>query len=147
MGEVVFNPHSIPLLYTNQNARKHSQTARSFLSPRGCSTCSSIYHQLCRRSWYLVTPGYKRSDIQLLPSNTTKRAVWTSYVSATETLPMKVAGYRAFCMIWKKYLPNIIITKPASDLCWMCQQNSTKIMRCANKSEEEKSMVNKHVCP
>ena len=92
-------------------------------------------------------PGYKRSDIQLLPSNTTKRAVWTSYVSATETLPMKVAGYRAFCMIWKKYLPNIIITKPASDLCWICQQNSTKIMRCANKSEEEKSMVNKHVCP
>ena len=89
-------------------------------------------------------PGYKRSDIQLLPSNKTKMAVWSAYAAATEHLPMKVAGYRAFCMIWKQFVPNIIVTKPASDLCWVCQRNSTMIMILANKTEEEKSTVSMH---
>ena len=43
------------------------------------------------------------------------------------------------------FTEHIIITKPASDLCWICQQNSTKIMRCANKTEEEKSTVSMFV--
>ena len=47
-------------------------------------------------------------------------------------------------MIWKQFVPNIIVTKPASDLCWVCQQNSTMIMRSANKTEKEKSTVSMH---
>ena len=31
--------------------------------------------------------------------------------------------------------------KPMTDLCWLCQKNSNAIIRSANKSEEEKSMV------
>ena len=86
-------------------------------------------------------PGYKRCDLQLLPSNSTKKSVWELYVAATETLPIRVTSYRAFLLIWKKYLPHIVIIKPMSDLCWVCQQNTNKIMRNINRTEEEKSQV------
>ena len=32
-----------------------------------------------------------------------------------------------------------MLIKPKSDLCWTCQQNSTAIIRAANKPETEKS--------
>ena len=36
------------------------------------------------------------------------------------------------------------VTTWMSDLCWVCQQNSTAIMRAANQPEEEKSTVSIH---
>ena len=37
--------------------------------------------------------------------------------------------------------------KPMSDLGWVCQQNSTAIMRAANRPEEEKSInIHANVC-
>ena len=30
--------------------------------------------------------------------------------------------------------------KPATDLCWVCQQNLTQILRSANRSEENKAL-------
>ena len=62
-------------------------------------------------------------------------------VAATETLPIRVTSYRAFLLIWKKYLPHIVIIKLMSDLCWVCQQNTNKIMTNINRTEEEKSQV------
>ena len=34
-----------------------------------------------------------------------------------------------------------MVTKPMSDLCWVCQANTTAIMRSANLPEELKSAV------
>lgn len=86
-------------------------------------------------------PGYKNSDIQLLPSNTTKRAVWEKYSIANEGTNLRLAKYTTFCEVWRKYLPKLIVMKPMTDLCWLCQKNSNAIIRSANKSEEEKSMA------
>ena len=86
-------------------------------------------------------PGYKRSDLQLLPTNTTKREVWNDYVKAIATLTFWLVGYQSFCEIWRKYVPHIIITKPKSDLCWTCQQNSFQMTATANRSDEEKERV------
>ena len=87
-------------------------------------------------------PGYNRTDLKLLPSSTTKLAIWESYREAVESEPgVRIAGYRTFRNIWRKYLPQVVVTKPMSDLCFTCQQNNTLIMRSANKSEEEKSVV------
>ena len=86
-------------------------------------------------------PGYNRFDLQLLPSNTSKLSIWESYTQSIEPLGVRVAGYKSFRNIWTKYLPQIIITKPMSDLCWTCQQNNSLIVQSTNKSEEEKSTV------
>ena len=71
-----------------------------------------------------MIPGYKRSDIQLLPSSTTKRAVWRVYL-----LKLQVVS------------SGTVVLKPRSNLCWQCQQNSASIVCTANSSEAEKSTV------
>ena len=89
-------------------------------------------------------PGYKRDDLQLLPSSTTKRGVWELYhqaVSADDDV--KAIGYSLFCKLWTGLTPQAVVTKPMSDLCWTCQQNSTLIMRAHNRPVEEKSEVHK----
>ena len=87
-------------------------------------------------------PGYKRDDLQLLPSSTTKREVWEAYqVASSSILDMITVCYSLFCGLWRQLTPQVIVTRPMSDLCWTCQQNSTLIMRAHNRPVEEKSEV------
>ena len=86
-------------------------------------------------------PGYKRSDVQLLPSSTTKHLVWQQYCAALVSSTHQQVAYSTFCTIWRRVTPHILVTKPMSDLCWICQSNSTAIMRSANQPEAQKSEV------
>ena len=88
-------------------------------------------------------PGYKRDDLQLLPSSTTKREVWETYHhSALATPDVKAVCYSLFCDLWKQLTPQVVVTRPMSDLCWICQKNSNLIMRAHNRPVEEKTTVN-----
>lgn len=87
-------------------------------------------------------PGYKRDDIQLLPSSTTKREVWELYhTAASQHEGAHAVCYSLFCRLWKQLMPHVVVTKPMSDLCWTCQKNSTLIMRAHNRPVEEKTEV------
>ena len=86
-------------------------------------------------------PGYKRSDLQLLPSSTTKRGVWLLYRKEAEAASIRAVGHSTFLALWQKYLPQVLITKPLTDLCAICHRNSTLLVRQSNCSEEEKSQV------
>ena len=86
-------------------------------------------------------PGYKDSDVMLLPSSTTKHTIWEQYIQAVATTLMRAVTYSTFTHLWRQLLPNVIVMKPMSDLCWVCQQNSTAIMRSANQPVEEKTTV------
>ena len=88
-------------------------------------------------------PGYKRDDIQLLPLSTTKREVWELYQSAAvQHEESHAICYSLLCRLWKQLTPQIVVTKPMSDLCWTCQRNNTLIMRAHNRPVEEKTEVN-----
>ena len=82
--------------------------------------------------------GYKDTEVKLLPSSTTKHALWESYLQAAATSLMRAVAYT---QLWRQPLPNVIVMKPMSDLCWVCQWNSTAIIRSSNHPEEEKSTV------
>ena len=58
-------------------------------------------------------------------------------------LGLRAAAYSTFCTLWRKLLPHIRVMKPMSDLCWVCQQNSTAIMRSAHLPPGDKSEVKK----
>ena len=63
-------------------------------------------------------PGYRRSDMKLLPSSASKRGIWRVYQSAAESREsVHKVTYSTFCRLWKLLLPSIIILKPISDLC------------------------------
>ena len=83
------------------------------------------------------------SNAMLLPSSTTKHALWELYLQAAASSSMRAVAYPTFTQLWRQLLPNVVVMKPMSDLCWVCQQNSTAIMRAANRPEE-KSTVSIH---
>ena len=86
-------------------------------------------------------PGYKRDDIKLLPSSTTKRAVWVLFQESCTSLSVRSVAYSTFCKVWRNFLSDVVVAKPMTDLCATCQKNNTAIVRSRNMSEEEKSEV------
>lgn len=86
-------------------------------------------------------PGYKDCDRQLLPSSTTKRAVWQTYLEACSQTTVRAVKYSTFTSVWRKYCPLLTVMKPMTDLCHTCQQNSSIIVKAANKPEAEKATV------
>ena len=86
-------------------------------------------------------PGYSSSDIKLLPSSTSKRCIWKLYKEAMGEEESRAAAYRTFCRLWQQLLPYLVLMKPMTDLCWVCQKNSTAILRAVNDPASVKSAM------
>jgi len=69
-------------------------------------------------------PGFKAYNISLLPSEMTKSFVYSQYVSSSVGT---VVGSSTFSNLWHSLLPFVISSRPATDLCWVCQSNNTLI--------------------
>ena len=67
--------------------------------------------------------------------------MWDLYNVSSQAAGIRGGAYTNFCCYWRELLPHVIITKPRSDLCWVCQQNSMAIMKSMNRRPEEKSKV------
>ena len=83
-------------------------------------------------------PGYKNDDIKLLSSCDTKMSVWKTFKRACEDSSKQAVCYTKF-ELWKQFHPNVVIAKPMTDLCFTCQDNTSKLLRAANLPEAEKS--------
>lgn len=86
-------------------------------------------------------PGFKRSDIKLVPSSATKASIHRLYEQSAESAGLPVVSYSKFVTMWNELRPHIRITKPMTDQCHTCQKNNTNIYRSANLPDEEKSDV------
>ena len=71
-----------------------------------------------------------RECVERLSSFYIRCQVWLQYCVCLQCVssPHHQAAYSTFCSIWRRVVPQIIVTKPMSDLCWICQSNSTAIM-------------------
>lgn len=94
-------------------------------------------------------PGYKRDGLKLLPSSETKASIWRQFKTACEEQNTEPVSLVAFRRLWQQFLPDVVMLRPATDLCWVCQQNSTVLGQFCNLSEEQKSekleAVQKHL--
>ena len=134
---------------THENSRKRPHNALSFESVNYITTLITNYSEQHGLVLPGRVPGYSRTDILLLPSSTSKHSVWLDYQQAasrsTVSTDIRAVGYTTFCNIWHTLLPHLVKMKPMSDLCWTCQQNSTKVMKMMNRPEGEKSAALKSV--
>ena len=85
------------------------------------------------------TPGHWKTDVKLLPSNCSKKKVYDSYCAACEFSGVRKVALRTFRLLWQQLVPYVTTMRPATDLCWYCQKNSSRIMRSANLPDHEKS--------
>ena len=95
-----------------------------------CHTVMISIIQISVTMQYLIT--YRTCILQ---------AIWRHYNESCSSASERSAAYTAFCDYWRTLLPEIIIAKPRSDLCWTCQKNSNAIIKAMNRSETEKSKV------
>ena len=77
--------------------------------------------------------------VLLLPSDMSKLEVYHKYKTACSQANFSPIGKSKFYSVWKEALPFIGTMKPATDLCFDCQQNITRISRSAHLPIEEKS--------
>ena len=84
-------------------------------------------------------PGFKSDEIKVLSLFKTKKSVWRVYEAACETSDVQAVGYTKFLKLWEQFYLNVVITKPMTDLCFTCRQNTSKLQRAANLLESKKS--------
>lgn len=85
------------------------------------------------------TPFAWKSDCKLLPTDMSKRVVYDRYTAALQESNRRIVSYRSFRRIWQTLLPFVRSQKPATDLCWYCQQRSIQLQRCINQPDRQKS--------
>lgn len=83
------------------------------------------------------TPQHWKCDVKLLPTNCTKRSVFDDYVASCTTSGRMPVALTTFRQLWRTLLPFVAVMKPATDLCWMCQQGASKIKRCSEKGNND----------
>jgi len=84
-------------------------------------------------------PKFYDYNIMLLPTHFTKASVYREYTEATEAASVRCFGYREFCRLWAEVIPYIRVLPPADDLCHVCQENTTLILKSVNLSEDKKT--------
>ena len=73
-------------------------------------------------------PNFKDERFLLLPTDMTKAEVYQRYKKVCEKDEKVPFSRTKFIDLWLRQLPFISVTKPATDLCWDCQQNSSLII-------------------
>lgn len=91
----------------------------------------------------IILPGRSstvyQTSLRLLPSSDSKIKIYDTYkASFTDNMTQKPVNLRVFTNIWRYVFPDIVIMKPRSDLCSLCQKHFTSGAAMALVSEEEK---------
>lgn len=124
------------------NKRRLPPNALSFEETRGVVAFIQNYAEEHAIMLLGRVPGYRKTDLQLLPCHTTKYLVWKVYSSvAAQQSGMRCIAYSTFCQLWSPLLSNILPTRPMTDLCAQRHKHAALVQRNSNLSEEEKSQV------
>ena len=89
-------------------------------------------------------PNFRYERVQLLPTDMTKLEVYRKSCRAAEIEGKTAVGRSTFLDLWSKQLPYITVMKPATDLCWVCQQNMTSILIFVRK--RKLTVYKEHSC-
>ena len=76
--------------------------------------------------------------LQVLPTSVSKAELWRQYKTASPP-GQRVVRLSSFRSLWTQLVPYVVVGRPMSDLCWVCQRNNSHILRAVNIPEEMKS--------
>ena len=86
-------------------------------------------------------PNHRDSDVILLPSDMSKSFVYHKYVDSSEQVSEHYLSRRKFEDLWKQLRPSVLTNKPATDLCFTCQQNNDKLAKAFLLPESERESL------
>lgn len=77
----------------------------------------------------------------LISSAESKKSVWNFYSDSCQQSSLKPVCYSLFVELWNELIPWVVIAKPATDLCWKCQQNNNAILKGSNGTDSDKTQL------
>lgn len=86
-------------------------------------------------------PNQRNCQVLLLPSDKTKSDIHLLYQQTAIDMGMRTVSLRTFLRLWKELCPNIVMSKPQTDLCHKCQTFSSKISHSGALEEDDKSAL------
>jgi hypothetical protein len=86
-------------------------------------------------------PNHRNLKVTLLPSDKTKADIHQIYQEAAKSLNYRVISLSEFKQLWLEQCPQIILMKPATDLCSACQGFTVSLSKTGNLQEEEKALM------
>lgn len=109
---------------------EHIERARNFIENYALANAKPLPGRV---------PNYRDKDAKLLliPSHETKEGVYKQYRELCIEFDFDHMGLSTFTNLWRSQLPNILITKPMGDLCWVCQQGNERLLRNHLESDGE----------
>ena len=125
--------------------RTHGNTKRLPSNTLPQSTTENVHNFLTNyaEEKAFVLPGrirgFKSKDVKVVSSSETKMSVWHVYTATRETREEQSVSYSKFVDLWQQFCPKVVVAKPMTNLCFTCQQNTTKLVRAANLPEHEKA--------
>jgi len=86
-------------------------------------------------------PNHKDSKVNILPSDKNKADIHAEYQTAATEMHYRNISLSEFKNIGLEQCPNIVLMRPATDLCSKCQNFVYVLISDGNISDEEKSDV------
>ncbi|CAC5396523.1 unnamed protein product [Mytilus coruscus] len=83
-------------------------------------------------------PNFRNSQVLLLPSDKTAFDIHELYEKLAVEMKYRSVSVRTFQRLWSELSPNIVVSKPCTDLCCKCQDYAFKISNSGHPTEEEK---------
>jgi hypothetical protein len=78
-------------------------------------------------------PNHRTLKVTLLPTDKTKADIHQIYQEAAKSLNHRVISLSEFKQLWLEQCPQIILMKPATDLCSNCQGFTVSLRQQINK--------------
>ena len=66
-------------------------------------------------------PNHRKANVLLLPSDKRQADIHVVYQKAAKSAGIRVISFSSFARIWRELCPNIVLSKPSTDLCHTCQ--------------------------
>ena len=137
-----------PITHSHRRRRTTSKNLFSPMLTPMVFSCQAEYQGSSETTFSCCLPGQqKRFGVQtgtVKENNNNSsllfQVVWTEYSAASEELGLRAAAYNT-CSIWKDVIPYVTVMRPMTDLCHTCQLNSNALIKAANNTDEEKSVV------
>lgn len=76
--------------------------------------------------------------VKLLPSSDTKQGLYLKYKGMCDQSGDTCVGRTMFYNIWNNFCADVVIMRPRTDLCALCQRNMTSHANLRGASEEYK---------
>lgn len=90
----------------------------------------------------LFMPGRLASQyniVKLLPSSDTKVGIYRKYKEICTANNETCVGRGFFLKMWRTFCSDVVVMKPKSDLCAICQKNYTSHSKLSGATEDEKA--------